>query len=357
MLMAIMFSISVLAAEDGQKTTRDGKRIPDAVIATALGDWVTVKATRLPNNPIITPSLFAIRKDGDNINGPVLIRAPSWIAKPLGAYYLYFAHHGGKYIRLAYADALTGPWKLHEGGVLGLDQLPVKMDHIASPEIVVDEQAKRITMYYHGTVRQSVRPVNTGKWSGQLTFAATSVDGLAFSPRAEVISSFYLKVFPYGGLNYGICKDGNIGNQLARGKDPLAGFEQGPKIIANGRHVALLPKGDTLWVFFSRAGDCPEQILMTRFNLKEDWTKWGVNAPPPIAVLKPEQPWEGIQYELAPSGWSSGVRVQEVRDPFVFEDGGKLYLLYSVAGEMGIAIAELEFSPKDKGPQIGKAGK
>mgnify|MGYP001559189984 CR=1 FL=1 len=64
MLMAIMFSISVLAAEDGQKTTRDGKRIPDAAIATALGDWVTVKATRLANNPIITVDQFAMKKDG-----------------------------------------------------------------------------------------------------------------------------------------------------------------------------------------------------------------------------------------------------------------------------------------------------
>ena len=228
------------------------------------------------------------------------------------------------------------------------------MDHIASPELVVDEQAKRITLYYHGTVRQSEPPPNPGKWNGQLTFAATSVDGLAFTPRPEVISSYYLKVFPYGGQTYGICKEGTQGNRLTRGNDPLAGFEQGIKIIPNGRHVALLPKGDTLWVFFSRAGDCPEQILMTKFNLKDDWTTWEKNAPPAVAVIKPEQPWEGTGYALAPSAWGSAVKVQELRDPGVFEEDGKLYLLYSVAGEMGIAIAELEFSPMDKGPQIGK---
>ena len=44
-------------------------------------------------------------RDGGNITGPTLIRAPSWVAKPLGKYYLYFAHHSGKYIRLAYADS------------------------------------------------------------------------------------------------------------------------------------------------------------------------------------------------------------------------------------------------------------
>ncbi|MEK7415044.1 MAG: hypothetical protein AAB263_17200 [Planctomycetota bacterium] len=126
--------------------------------------------------------------------------------------------------------------------------------------------------------------------------------GLTFSPRPEVISSFDLKVFPHGGLTYGVGK-----NQLARGKDPLAGFEQGPKIIPNGRHVALLPKGDTLWLFFSRAGDCPEQILLTRFNLQDDWTTWDTTSPPPVVVLKSELPWEGTQYELAPSAWGSAV--------------------------------------------------
>jgi hypothetical protein len=41
---------------------------------------------------------------GDNINGPAAIRVPEWIENPLGNYYLYFAHHQGTYIRLAYAD-------------------------------------------------------------------------------------------------------------------------------------------------------------------------------------------------------------------------------------------------------------
>lgn len=301
-----------------------------------------VKVRRFPGNPIITSELFLDKKDGHNINGPTLIRVPSWVDKPLGKYYLYFGHHSGRYIRLAYADDLAGPWKLHEGGVLPLDQLPVKMDHISSPEIMVDEQAGRIILYYHGTVRENPPPANPGKWSGQLTFAATSRDGITFQPGSEVVSSFYLRVFRYQDRIYGLCKDGNVGGQLCRGKDPLAGFEKGVSILPNSRHFALLPRGDTLWVFFSRAGDCPEQILLTRFNLKEDWSKWAESAPPPVAVLKPEEIWEGINYESKPSKWGSSVEVRELRDPYVFEDSGKLYLLYSVAGEMGIAIAELE---------------
>jgi hypothetical protein len=34
-------------------------------------------------------------------------------------------------------------------------------------------------------------------------------------------------------------------------------------------------------------------------------------------------------------------QVNQLRDPAIFEEEGRLYLLYAVAGEHGIAIAEL----------------
>ena len=38
-----------------------------------------------------------------------------------------------------------------------------------------------------------------------------------------------------------------------------------------------------------------------------------------------------------------GVRVHQLRDPYVFEDADdQLYLLYTGGGEQGIGIAELE---------------
>lgn len=64
-------------------------------------------AIRCPSNPIIRPEMD--RSIGGNINGPSLIRAPYWLPNRLGKYYLYFAHHRGTYIRLAYADHLAGP--------------------------------------------------------------------------------------------------------------------------------------------------------------------------------------------------------------------------------------------------------
>ena len=81
---------------------------------------MSVRVTRLANGPIIGPHLHP--SIGVNIQGPSLIRMPDWIEDRLGAYYLYFADHKGSYIRLAYADHLAGPWRVHPPGSLHLAQ-------------------------------------------------------------------------------------------------------------------------------------------------------------------------------------------------------------------------------------------
>ena len=56
-----------------------------------------------------------------NINGPSVIRVPDWIpaserVNPDANYYMYFAHHVGRDIRLAWSDSLTGDWNLFNAG-------------------------------------------------------------------------------------------------------------------------------------------------------------------------------------------------------------------------------------------------
>ena len=58
-----------------------------------------------------------------NINGASLIKVPEWVDNPLGKYYLYFASHTGKYIRLAYSDSLTESFKIYDGEVLKLKDI------------------------------------------------------------------------------------------------------------------------------------------------------------------------------------------------------------------------------------------
>ena len=84
------------------------------------------KFTYLVNQPILDASTD-MRFEG-NINGPSLIRVPNWVQNKLGRYYLYFAHHEGKTIRLAYADALTGPWTVYWPGALSLAESGFPVD-------------------------------------------------------------------------------------------------------------------------------------------------------------------------------------------------------------------------------------
>jgi len=57
-----------------------------------------------------------------------------------------------KYIRLAYADSVTGPWEIYSPGTLRLEQTPF-VGHIASPNVHVDDDNELIRLYYHGETR------------------------------------------------------------------------------------------------------------------------------------------------------------------------------------------------------------
>jgi hypothetical protein len=63
-----------------------------------------------------------------------------------------------------------------------------------------------------------------------------------------------------------------------------------------------------------------------------------------IVALEPEREWEGALLPPEPSVRDFAPRpVRQLRDPAVFTDEGSTYLLYSVAGESGIAIARLHW--------------
>ena len=66
-----------------------------------------------------------------------------------------------------------------------------------------------------------------------------------------------------------------------------------------------------------------------------------------IEVIKPEKEYDGIQYKNKPSNYGSAITVQQLRDPCIFEEEGRTYLFYAIAGEMGIAMAELEIEMKE----------
>jgi len=63
------------------------------------------------------------------------------------------------------------------------------------------------------------------------------------------------------------------------------------------------------------------------------------------SVLRPEHDWEGVDEPIEPSkGGAKHHPVHQLRDPAIFRDpaADRLYLLYTTAGERGIAIAEVQ---------------
>jgi hypothetical protein len=301
---------------------------------------------RLAKNPIIVPEMLP-GDDGENINGPSLIRVPTWIEGALGEYYLYFAHHIGSHIRLAYADDLSGPWHVYDGGTLQLEDticndiegsIYLDYKHVASPDVHVDDESGLIRMYFHCPVYIS-GPVENDDSYMQVTLLATSSDGLNFEPQSEPLGNAYFRVFEWDEYTYALSMPGVI----YRSADGLTGFEEGPTLFSEDmRHSAVLVRDERLLVFYTMVGDNPERILMSEIELLPNWIAW--RATEPVTVLEPEFDWEGANLPLEPSfrGTIMG-QVRQLRDPAIFVEGGRTYLLYSIAGESGIAIAELHW--------------
>lgn len=323
-----------------------------------------ITAERLSQNPLVT--VRSSSSLGDNVNGPTVIRVPDWVERPLGRYYMYFANHMGEFIRLAYADSPTGPWKIHELGVLhvrdtqfnrpGPDpegSLEDFYTHVASPEIFIDNDRHRIVMWVHAYYTNGERfPPTLAEaraWARRLGYAqftqsAVSNDGLRFQVQPAITRTSYLRVFKRGDRFYGVSRLGLV----SRGSDPLAAFEPGVNLFRDTphagrvRHVALVQKSDRLDVYFTAIGDAPERALYTSVDISGDWTTWKAGAV--HDVIAPEKPYECADLPNAPSeGGDISTPVKQIRDPFVFEEGSRSLLYYAVCGEQGIAAAELTF--------------
>ena len=333
--------------------------LPTASAQSAGGP---LNARRLTQNPLITVSSSPTL--GDNVNGPTVIRVPDWVNRPLGKYYMYFANHMGTFVRLAYAPAVSGPWTVYEPGVLDVrataffreqpDPVETRDDfytHVASPEILFDPAARRMVMWTHGWwtrgERWPVKPAEARTWArangyGQFTQAAVSDDGLHFTVQPAITKTSYIRVFARDSSYFGVSRLGLV----SRASNPLEEFVPGPNLFRDTsfagrvRHVSLVVRGSVLLVFFTAIGDAPERVFMSTVNLAADWHAW--HASGFTEVLAPETAYECVDLPSRPSeAGDISVPVKQIRDPFVFEDQGQVFLFYSTCGEQGIAAAEI----------------
>ncbi len=289
---------------------------------------------RLGTGPIIAPGMDA--RMGTNINGPSLIRAPDWLPTPPGRYLLYFAHHNGTYIRLAFADAIEGPWRTHEPGVLDLKGSGF-IDHIASPEILIDETRRELRLYFHG--RSGYKADGS---QIQATRVATSRDGLDFNVRAAELGPAYFRVFKQAGTVYALARAGEL-LMSPDGFEPFESCGIPGGLPENIRHVALWRRGENrLTLFHTVIGEAPEVVYACDFIMEGEWTEW--LAGPSTIVLQPDLDYEGSEIPPAPSEPGAiDIRVKQLRDPDIHIDpDGTVYMPYSIAGEAGIALAKIE---------------
>ena len=284
---------------------------------------------------------------GNNINGPSLIKAPNWLPNCLGRYYLYFGHHFGQNIRMAFSNNLTGPWNIYKGGVLHLKETPFTHErpnakqpqwateegvdglypHIASPDVHINTREKSLEMFFHGLDHDGE----------QRSLRALSNDGLTWWVQSQRIKQTYLRVFRYKNIKYALGWGGQILRQNSDGT-----FELGPWSFGDQghRHASALVQGEKLHVVWTRIGDAPERILYSTIDISLPWHHW--YATEGQVILKPKFDWEGANLPISNST-VGGLTKQEhaLRDPFLFEQNEEIYMLYAGGGETCIGIAKL----------------
>jgi hypothetical protein len=244
---------------------------------------------------------------------------------------------------MAYADELEGPWTVYTPGALRLEDsyFPTTCPpcalaegatgtlyaHIAAPDVHVREDLQQIVMYVHG--------LDAGR---QLTRLAVSRDGIYFEGKPEVLGRPYFRVISHDGYYNSLSMPG----YLYRSRDGLTGFEPGSQFFnPDMRHNALLVRDNTLYVFWTQSGHAPERIFVSTVDMSGDWMDW--NESEPVEILRPETEYEGALLEISPSRRGHiDIPVNQLRDPAIFEENGMVYLLYSVAGESGIALSRID---------------
>ena len=277
----------------------------------------------------------------ENINGPTLVEFECPLFPKLRLYLMYFGHHKGKYIRVAWAFSPTGPFRRVPlvRPLLLRDRFGERKGHVASPEVRT-VGGKRY-MFAHSPSRH-FRP---GK---QITYMSRLRLGVVCSRPKPIDLPSYARFFSLNGDMHAITNGADVfkldsnsleTRQLDVDKSRLL-VPESQDVIERVRHPQILAwLGHTL-CFYTRVGDAPERVFVSLLEAKNPEE---IMFSTPIELLRPREDYEGAHHNIEPSKSGISRRPENaLRDPFVGEFGGQHFLYYSTAGEKGIACAELD---------------
>lgn len=257
---------------------------------------------------------------------PCVVEAGALLPSPPARWIMYYAPHHSAGIGAALAEEIIGPWQPMEGNpILTLDRVEALQGHLSAPDVIWMPQQKTLRMYCHG-----------GGTEGQQTAAADSTDGLEFEPISDrpVLGGPYLRVWRRNGLFYGVYHTGPD-LCLVRSEDgiewegwpgnPLLQLREEDGEFDRLRHHCVWPVEETLHLYYCTYRDPGrevEAIRLATLQTAGPWEEW----PRPQRrgdVLRPELPWEQ----------------GNLRDPYLVETEGSVYMFYVGGNESGIGLA------------------
>jgi len=260
---------------------------------------------------------------------PSAIDLKKWTSDAPARFAMYYAPHHSEGIGMATARSLAGPWTpLSENPIVELNSFSGFKGHISAPDVIFLPEEQRFRMYFHGGTHGA----------GQQTGLATSQDGIHFAVYSQdpILKYPYLRLFRRDSVFYGVVRVGNdLG--LVRSDDGIT-WEDWPRglLLCTGdqqqeydrlRHHAVWIVGDRLYLYYctyTKPDLSVEAIKLATMDISGDWSDWPMPTRRGVA-LGPELDWER----------------GNIRDPYLIEADGGLFMFYVGGNEIGIALARM----------------